>query len=142
MEERTYTTQTDLNRALVRLMGGGLSSIITLYTRIAAAGAFIFCVANTSQHKPYKYGLRATRSSTNKTKGSVPFNSITAIILIIFALTSYADPCQNQVSKKELIGTWIGNSRAAHAIYGEIVITDKTIAWGGEVNDSPYCQTT
>lgn len=72
MEERSNTTQTDLNlkHALLRLIGGGLSSVINLYTKTAAAGASIFYVANTPQHKSHKYGLRAIRSSTNKTKGS------------------------------------------------------------------------
>lgn len=74
MDERSNTTQIDLNHALVRQISGGLSFIINFYTKTAAACALIFCAANTLRHKSHKYGLRSIRSSTNKKKGSVPFN--------------------------------------------------------------------
>ena len=46
MEERTYTTQTDLNpnHAVVRGIGGAQSPLTTVRTK-TAAGACIFCVA-------------------------------------------------------------------------------------------------
>ena len=40
-----------------------------------------------------------------------------------------------------LKGLWYGSDRAAHAIYGTILITDNTIAWGGKPTSNPYCKT-
>ncbi len=41
----------------------------------------------------------------------------------------------------QLLGVWHSSGGAARAIYGKIVITDNTIAWGGKGTSNPYCQT-
>lgn len=41
----------------------------------------------------------------------------------------------------ELTGIWFNDHGAAHSIYGKIVITDHTIAWGGNGHGNPFCKT-